>query len=422
MARLRLIVIILAISLALTAPTTKASLIGFTYEQIQSGADLILLGKVTGSTSHIGTDSSIGVIPYLLRNVTVEHYYKGDGPTSIEVKELGGSLGGGGSVWVEDQPELSIGTTYVLFLREGDDGFNYVFGGPQGALPVVDGVAKNFAYMLRVTDLGLIPFPAENVRVNDFQNRTYPIANDPAALEIHFDEGVAPGYWTFHVAFAGISGEATGILSKQEVSDFIHGGPSFVLFDHNFTAPGDYTVAVDGVSLGTLNVQESRPQVTLSWAVFSSDMFFVGDPITMRVGSIRSNQTGEYRAISVVTPRVGGVEPFYQSYATYSADSNWFTFHFDLKEAGNYTISVWQGGEKQLTREISVNLPPSTSVGPKARADTSAEAARAAEEAARAAQTSEFQNILPQNDLSWIMILLLALFIAVWLFFINTRK
>ena len=418
MARPQLIVLILAISFSLTTSAARGSLVGFTYEQIQSQAGLILLGTVTGSTSQPGTESTIDMVPYLLRNVTVERYYKGDGPKSIEVKELGGPLDGGGSVWVEDQPELSIGTTYVLFLRQGDDGLNYVFGGPQGALPVVDGVARNFAYILKVTESGLVPFPAEKVKVNGFQNRTYPIVNDPVELEIHFDDGAVPGYWTFHVAFTGISGEATGVLSEQEVSDFIHGGPSFVLFDHNFTAPGSYTVTIDGVSLGTLDVQDPRPQVTLSWVEFSSGMFFVGEPITMRVGAIRSNQTGEYRAISVVIPHLEGVEPFYQSYATYSADSNWFTFNFELKEAGNYSITVWQGGEKQLTREISVNPPPSTGGGP-ANPDTSVEAARAAEEAARAAQAqSESPGISPQIDLQWIITLLIIVAITAW--FLNT--
>ncbi len=222
---------------------------------------------------------------------------------------------------------------------------------------------------------------AENVKVSGFQNRTYPIVNDPAEMEIRLNDGATPGYWTFHVSFTGVSGDATGITSKQDVSDFILGGTSFILFDHNFTAPGSYSVAIDEVSLGTMNVKDPRPQVTLSYVDFSPEEFFGVGSITMRVGPIRSNQTGEYRAIAVITPRLEGVEPFYQSYASYSKDSNWFTFNFELKEVGNYTITVWQGGVKQLTRVISVYPPTSTGGGP-ANPDTSVEAARTAAQAA----------------------------------------
>ncbi len=127
----------------------------------------------------------------------------------------------------------------------------------------------------------------------------------------------------------------------------------------------------------------THAQLSLRYIEFSDDIFFVGEPITMRVGPIRSNQTGEYKAVAVVTPQIGGVEPSCESSASYSKDSNWFTFNFVLRETGNYTITIWQGGVKQLTREISVGSNTSTGGG----ATPNPEAARAAEEAARSPQT-----------------------------------
>jgi hypothetical protein len=139
----------------------------------------------------------------------------------------------------------------------------------------------------------------------------------------------------------------------------------------------------------TAAAQTSSPsQLSLRYIEFPYDIFFVGEPITMRVGPIMSNQTGEYKAVAVVTPQIGGVESSYESFASYSKDSNWFTFNFVLREAGNYTIIIWQGGVKQLTREISVCNTTSTGGGA-TKPDTAVSilAAQTAEEAARSAQT-----------------------------------
>ena len=179
------------------------------------------------------------------------------------------------------------------------------------------------------------------------------------------------------------------------------------------------------VSNSTAAAQTGSPaQLSLRYLEFSSDPSFVGEPITMRVGPIWSNQTGVYSATAVITPQIGGVEALYESYASYSKDSNWFTFNFVLREEGNYTITVWQGGIKQLTREISVGSTTSTGGG---AIKPNPEAMRAAEEAARAAGTqsgssaqtqSEFSAISSQIDLRWIIILLIIVAGSIW--FLNT--
>ncbi|MGD0805236.1 MAG: hypothetical protein ABSA11_14320 [Candidatus Bathyarchaeia archaeon] len=84
-----------------------------------------------------------------------------------------------------------------------------------------------------------------------------------------------------------------------------------------------------------------QPQLSLSYVNFRDDIFIAGEPITMRVGPIRSNQTGVYSATAVITAQIGGVESSYESIVSYSRDSNWFTFNFVLGEAGNYSITVW---------------------------------------------------------------------------------
>jgi hypothetical protein len=350
--------------LALTLPTSSASLTRLTYDQIQSQSDLIVLGKVTGSISHTDSGNDTGNVPYLIRHVQVQQYYKGSGSQSIDVKELGGDLGYWNSVWVEDQPELSVGTTYVLFLKADGYGSYYVYGGPEGALAVVDGVASNSVYALRVADSGLVPVPASNVSVAGFFNETYTITNGPTTLEIKVGGGTEFGYWTFHVTFDGVSGEAKGLVSEDKVSDFVYGYGSYVSFSHNFTVPGVYRVVVDGVSCGQLEVKPGGYQMHLTWAEFSSEPLFVDEPITLRVGSIPSNMTGEYRAVAVVTPRLDEADPYYESYASYTRDSNWFTFNFLMREPGNYTLTIWQNGVKQLARKFMVINSTSTGGGP----------------------------------------------------------
>ncbi len=64
--------------------------------------------------------------------LTLDRVLKGDAPTTIAL--LGG-VAGSRRQWVSDQPELTAGTTYVLFLDE----LGRAIGGPQGAVPVSGG-------------------------------------------------------------------------------------------------------------------------------------------------------------------------------------------------------------------------------------------------------------------------------------------
>jgi len=420
MSSTRLIPLAATVLFALTQFTANASLVGLTYEQIKTQADLILLGTVTGTSQGISI-STIGVLPCQNRHISVQRYYKGTGPENIDVRELGGSLGGGVDMWVEDQPELQVGATYVLFITMYD-GYYSVLSGPQGALRVEDGVASNFSYTLQVSDSGLTPLKAEGIFVTGVQNRTYPVAKDPADLEIHIGEITEPGYWTFNTTFTGVSGEAAGRFEEQAVSYFIHAGPSFVVFSHNFTALGTYCVAVDGVDFGSVEVRPPQPQLILSWASFNDVWFAVDEPVTLRVGSIPADMTGEYKAVAVVTPKTEGIEPFYLSYAMYSSDMDWFTFHFIFREAGNYTVSIWQGGVKQLTRSISVGPVTSTGVGV-ANPYASSEAAEAAEIAARGAQDREDGGNVPAENIALALVTTLAfLAFSAYLFFRVVRK
>jgi len=54
--RLRLLLLLIPISLILatSTPGARALLIGLSYDQMLDQADLVLLGHVYGSTSHIG--------------------------------------------------------------------------------------------------------------------------------------------------------------------------------------------------------------------------------------------------------------------------------------------------------------------------------------------------------------------------------
>ncbi len=395
MRRLGFALLLVVVLLALIAPISKAMMVRLTYEQLWVDSDTIALGKVTGSTNHAD-----GGTAYQLREVAIERYYKGERGQTLIVKELGGDLGGGISEWVEDQPELSVGITYLLFLEEGGNGYSYVVGGPQGAMPVRDGVAEGLMATLRVTDSGLVPVQAESVIVTGFQNRTRAIVNMPAEMEIDcVNAGTMGGFWTFNVTFEGISGEAAGVISEQNVSEFVGmTGPDHpfpAVFYHNFTAPGRYKVSVDGSRFGLVNVAGPSSQLSLSWADFSSEMIFMSDvlfedvPITMYVGPIPSNQTGDYLAVAVISPLTEGIEPFYTSWSPYPRESNWFTFHFVVEEPGDYMVTVWQGGVKQLTQNMTVGAFSSTGGGVLLDPGTAAQAAEAAERTARQANSTQ---------------------------------
>jgi hypothetical protein len=341
------LILIISVAFILPTATTRASLIGYTYDQIQYESDLIILGRVTGSTNYLA---------YQLRRVAVECYLKGNGPPIIEVKELGGDIGGGISIWVEDQPELSIGTTYVLFLTQRN-GFNYITGGPQGALKVEGDVARNARYALRVTNTGLVPVATDEVTPTGFTNRTALVARDPAMLVIFYnDEGPIPGYWTFNVTFVGASGEAAGITEERHLSDFLmsreQGAQGFY---QNFTAPGHYRLIVDGAALGELEVGPPNLQIPLVKVTITPNPT-VGEVISFNVTAGKANVSGELRAIVAVSPIREGAEPFYQSYADCRAGyPQFFGFNMVIREAGNYTLTFWQNGVKQMTREITVD-------------------------------------------------------------------
>jgi hypothetical protein len=93
-----------------------------------------------------------------------------------------------------------------------------------------------------------------------------------------------------------------------------------------------------------------------------------------------------------------------------------------LREEGNYSITVWQGGVKQLTREISVYPLSSTSTGGgvvKPNTSVSVEAARTAAQVAVVAQTQLESSAIPsQIDLQWVIVLLIIVASLIW--FLNT--
>jgi len=211
------------------------------------------------------------------------------------------------------------------------------------------------------------------------------------------------------------------------------GYPLFTLFTGTFAgksdAAGNTTIGANGEpvpinprihSQGWVipsDTSTTHAQLSLKYIEFSDDIFIVGEPIMVRVGPIWSNQTGEYKAVAVVTPQIGGAESSYVSNASYSRDSNWFAFNFVLRDVGNYTIAVCQGGVKQLTREISVGSSTSSGGGV---AKPNPEAMRAAEEAARAAGTQSRSSAIPsQIDLRWVIILLIITADSIWL--LNTN-
>ena len=147
-------------------------------------SDAAVLGTVTRIENHMGAR---GLIYRIIIIQVEDHFIQPSNKTTVRVRIEGGEIGDIG-VWVEDQPEISVGEHVFLFLYtpeevEGDYDF-LVYGCIQGKFSVNGAVAKS-----RTGDSFTIPKPEDTIRED-----TIPLEEkEQNELEYDIDAFVALG-------------------------------------------------------------------------------------------------------------------------------------------------------------------------------------------------------------------------------------
>lgn len=102
-------------------------------------ADAVVIGRVVGIAGS-GTDpTSVKPIPYTEFTFAVTQWLKNSGPSSITLKQTGGT-DASGDVWtVDGDPLLQVGEQDVLFLQQFAAGEYFIVGGPTGRYNVSNG-------------------------------------------------------------------------------------------------------------------------------------------------------------------------------------------------------------------------------------------------------------------------------------------
>jgi len=153
-------VMVIIVMLALI-PTVNVygAMVKLDLDTLWAESDSAVLGTVTGIETCRGARGMI----YRIIIINVEdHFIQTSDSTTVRVRIEGGEIGSTG-VWVEDQPEISIGEHVFLFLYapdavEGDYDF-LVYGSVQGKFIVNGEVAKSIT-----GESFTIPEPEDTIR------------------------------------------------------------------------------------------------------------------------------------------------------------------------------------------------------------------------------------------------------------------
>lgn len=347
---------LLLVLVLLGANVCNGFLMGLTYDQLWSGSDLIVLGIVSSVKTVDGV--------YQLKEFTVERYFKGDGAFQISIREEGGTLPDGSSLWVEDQPELGLRQRYLLFLRE-TGGTLRVYGGPQGAFSVEGSTAKGHSAYLAITGESLEFIWDPSIRLQKVYCNDAEVVNEPVRFMLEFQSnGGNGGHRLTTLMFRGISGEAAGTTMVKDVLGFAPANDVGLVHSYqNFTLPGVYRLEVDGTFYCEFNVTSERPtpfrftNLTINSPITSGSDF----QITLGV-EIQDNTVREQRITAVIRPKTRGVDDYNVWYIDQERIiEGSYNISCLVHEPGSYTVSLWVGGVKVLTGSFEA-LPatPST--------------------------------------------------------------
>jgi len=358
-------------------PSAHGLMIEIPYEQLWEESDTIVLGTVTGITHH-GTLT--GMI-YRIVTLSVERFYKN--PVDSEnllIRVEGGEIGDRG-VWVEDEPEFSLGERTLVFLAETDQTHDEetvyrVYGCVQGKF-IVEGDTAHApgGLYLNISGLEFKPMPEGTVVLAELVipgNRTvYEVIYGSIGFINTGGQGASRNVT---VTYRGVQGPCEGY--ENGTTMWVGVGPGgYTGFELrlNFTLPGVYVAFVDADPATTFTIHEAG---YMSGGYGFSDLTF--DPPEPMVGqmvnvSFRISTTMDtpsecyYRLKIRPTEIMEGSDnplsiPMMSSTSPGEATVNWYNFHPDA--TGVYKVVVWHRGLRVLEETVTVAAAPETAEPP----------------------------------------------------------
>ncbi|MBN2334393.1 hypothetical protein JXL21_02460 [Candidatus Bathyarchaeota archaeon] len=245
----------------LLAPTARCLMVEIPYEQLWERADTVALGTVKGITAHAGERGMI----YQIVSLRVERYIKNPvEEDTLFIRTEGGEIGGSG-VWVEDQPEFSVGERTLVFLVEtdqthGEQVVYRVYGLFQGKFTVRGDTAHApGGPYLNISGAEPLLMPEGNVVLAELV-----IPEDVTVYEVVYgrigftNTGGQSASRNVTLTFRGVEGPCEGYVNSTAMRVGVGpGGYKSRELQLNFTTPGVYEAAVDGETAATFTVYEA---------------------------------------------------------------------------------------------------------------------------------------------------------------------
>lgn len=358
-------------------PSARGIMVEIPYEQLWEEADTVVLGTVTGITHH-GT--STGTI-YRIVTFSVEGFYKN--PLDAEILFIrveGGELGDRG-MWVEDQPEFSVGERALVFLAETDQTHEgetvyRVYGLFQGKF-TVEGDVAHAPGGVYLNMSGLEPQPMTE---GDVVLAELVIPGNRTVYEVIYggigfiNTGGQGASRNVTVTYRGVQGSCEGY--ENGTTMWVGVGPGgYTGFELrlNFTLPGVYVASVDAVPAATFTIHEAG--YMSEGYVFSGLTFDPPEPVaeetvnvSLRVSTTMDAPSECIYRLKILPPEAVDAWgnplsiPMMSSTSPGEAAVNWYSFHPDA--AGAYRVVVWHRGLRVLDETVTVAAAPETSEPP----------------------------------------------------------
>jgi hypothetical protein len=337
------------------------------YEQLWDEADTVALGSVTGITTHWGDRGMI----YRVVAVDVERYYKNPvNATTIYIRVGGGMIGDQG-VWVEDQPEFTVGERVLIFLASTDLTHNEqplyrVYGLYQGKFTVMGDTARApGGPNLRVTEDGITLMPEGSMELAEFAAPVNRTVHEDIYLRMGFtNPGGQTAKGNVTVTFTGVQGHCEGYVNTTTF--WAHVGPGGYMGHElrlNFTLPGTYTATVNGEHAANFTIHEA--------GYMSEDYRFSGltvepaEPVagqlikvTLTVSATLKEETQclywmKIRQTEAQGTPMNPLSIYMMSELFPSPEAiNWYEFYAETP--GTYSVTVWYRGTRALQDTITV--------------------------------------------------------------------
>lgn len=361
-------------------PSAYGIMIEIPYEQLWEESDTVVLGTVTGITHHGTLTGNI----YRIVTFSVESFYKN--PLDAETLFIGvegGELGDRG-MWVEDQPEFSVGERALVFLAETDQTHEgetvyRVYGLFQGKFTVEGDVAHAPGGLyLNISGLEFQPMPEGNVVLAELVipgNRTvYEVIYGRIGFINTGGQGASRNVT---VTYRGVQGPCEGYMNGTTM--WVGVGPGGYTGSElrlNFTLPGVYVASVDTEPATTFTIHEAG-YMSEDYR-FSSLSFDPPEPVAGQTVNVSFRVSTTMDAPSECIYRVKILPPdamdawdnplsipMMSLTSPGEAAANWYSFHPDA--TGAYRVVVWHRGLRVLDETITVAAAPETSEPPEDR-------------------------------------------------------